>query len=73
MVLTFIGIFLIAITQIFQIFKDRYAFNELVIIISWVFIWKSVELFFFERIKLLHKIVNFAKIYYSDKKIKVII
>jgi hypothetical protein len=61
-----IGIFLIAITQFYQIIERRYALNEFIIVMSWVFMWKAVEIIFFERIKLIKEKVILLKICYSE-------
>ena len=51
-------------------FTDRYAFNELFVVVSWVFIWRFVEMFFFERIKLRHQHSDLLKIYLAEYRIK---
>jgi len=39
----------LTIQQIFSQFIARYALKELFLVMAWVFIWKAVELIFFER------------------------
>jgi hypothetical protein len=65
-ILAFIGMILIGITQIFQIFERRYSVNEFIIVMSWVFMWKAVETFFFERVKLIKEKAILLKIYFSE-------
>jgi hypothetical protein len=69
-ILILIGMFLIGITQIFKIIERRYSFNEFVIVMSWVFMWKAVELIFFERIKLIKEKAILLKIFYSEVTIE---
>ena len=38
--------------QIFAQFITRYALKEFFLVMAWVFMWKAVELFFFERNKI---------------------
>ncbi|AEF85768.1 hypothetical protein TREPR_3686 [Treponema primitia ZAS-2] len=65
-ILILIGMVLIGITQIFQIMERRYSLNEFVIVMSWVFMWKAVELIFFERVKLMKEKAILLKIFYSE-------
>ena len=65
-VLAWIGMMLIGITQIFQIFERRYSINEFIIVMSWVFMWKAVDLIFFERVKLMKEKGTLLKIYCSE-------
>ena len=39
----------LTIQQVFSQFVARYALRELFLVMAWVFIWKAVELIFFER------------------------
>jgi hypothetical protein len=64
-ILALLGMILIGATQVFQTLEKRYAFNELIIVMSWVFMWKAVELFFFERVSLIKEKAILMKIYYS--------
>jgi hypothetical protein len=66
LILIIIGMILIGITQVFQFFEKRYSFNELIIVMSWVFMWKAIELIFFERFKLMKEKRILIKIYYSE-------
>ena len=65
-VLACIGMLCIAFTQVFQFLARRYSFNEFVIVISWVFMWKAVELFFFERAVLMKEKRILMKLLYSE-------
>ena len=65
-ILAIIGIILIGTTQIFQIFEKRYSLNEFIMVMSWVFMWKAVEIFFFERVKLVKELRVLFKIYLSE-------
>jgi hypothetical protein len=65
-ILILIGMILISITQIFQILERRYSLHEFVIVMSWVFMWKAVELIFFERVKLIKEKAILLKIFYSE-------
>ena len=65
-VLALIGMMLIGITHIFQIFEKRYSLNEFIIVMSWVFMWKAVDLMFFEKAELMKEKGILLKIYYSD-------
>jgi hypothetical protein len=69
-ILTIIGMILIGITQILPIMEKRYSINEFIIVMSWVFMWKAVELIFFERIKLIAEIKILVKILYSEIKME---
>jgi hypothetical protein len=66
LILILIGMILIGITQIFQIMERRYSLNEFVIVMSWVFMWKAVELIFFERTKLIKEKAILLKVFYSE-------
>jgi hypothetical protein len=65
-ILAFIGMILIGSTQIFQIFERRYSVNEFIIVMSWVFMWKAVEILFFERVKLIKEKAILLRIYFSE-------
>jgi hypothetical protein len=65
-IFTIIGVFLIAITQFYNIIEKGYAFNEFIIVMSWVFMWKAVEIIFFELVKLIKEKAILLKIYYSE-------
>ena len=64
-VLAVFGMLLIAFTQVFQFLASRYSFKELIIVMSWVFMWKAVELFFFERVAILKEKRILLKLYYA--------
>ena len=66
LVLTIIGMVLIGITHIFRFFEDMYSLNEFVIVMSWVFMWKATELFFFDRAKKTREKIELLKIYHSE-------
>ncbi len=65
-ILAAIGMLLIGITQVFQISERRYSLNEFIIVMSWVFMWKAVELWFFKRADLMRKRGVLAKIFFSE-------
>jgi len=65
-ILIWIGMILISITQIFQFVERRYSLNELIIVMSWVFMWKAIDLIFFEKRELLKEKRNLLKIYFSE-------
>ena len=52
-ILAWIGMMLIGITHIFHFFEQGYPLNEFIIVMSWVFMWKAVDLMFFERAELM--------------------
>jgi sRNA-binding carbon storage regulator CsrA len=64
-ILIFIGMALVGVTQIFQVFENRYSFNEFIIVMGWVFMWKAIELLIFDRFKLIKEKAILMKIYYS--------
>ena len=43
------GVIPLSITQIFSTLTTRYALSELFLVMTWVFMWKAVELIFFNR------------------------
>jgi hypothetical protein len=65
-ILIFIGMILVGITQMFQFFEKRYSFNEFIVVMGWVFMWKAIELLFFERFKLIKEKRILMKIYFSE-------
>jgi hypothetical protein len=65
-ILIFIGMALVGVTQIFQVFENRYSFNEFIIVMGWVFMWKAIELLIFDRFKLIKEKAILMKIYYSE-------
>jgi hypothetical protein len=62
----FVGMALIGSTQIFTIASRRYSLNEFIIVMSWVFMWKAVELIFFERGKLIKEKAVLLKIFFAE-------
>jgi len=65
-VLAFFGMLLIGLTQIFHFLDQRISFHEFIIVMSWVFMWKAVELWFFERTKLIKENRTLMKIHYAE-------
>ena len=65
-ILAWVGMMLIGITQIFQFIEKRYSLNQFIIVMSWVFMWKAVDLIFFERAEIIKEKGILLKIYYSD-------
>jgi len=60
------GMMLIGLTQIFHILEKRFSLHEFIIVMSWVFMWKAVDLMFFERAELMKEKGILAKIYFSE-------
>ena len=60
------GMLLIALTQLSHFLISKYSLNEFIIVMSWVFMWKAVELFSFKRVEILRAKTNLAKIFYSE-------
>jgi hypothetical protein len=52
-VLALVGMFLIGSTQVSQNLNRHISLHEFIIVISWVFMWKAIEIFFFEKMKLI--------------------
>jgi hypothetical protein len=67
--LILIGLISIALTQFSQFLENTFSFKELVIVMSWVFMWKAIELLFFERRKLVKEKLKLLKMYYCEYKI----
>ena len=65
-ILTFIGMILIVAIHIFHFFESLYFLNEFIIVMSWVFMWKATELFFFKRAKRVREAIILMKIYFSE-------
>ena len=59
----FIGILLIGITQFIH---KTHSFNELIVVMSWVFMWKAIDFMFFEKSKLRRELFILKKIYFSS-------
>ena len=66
LLLALLGMSFIGITQIFQFIERRYSINEFVIVMSWVFLWKAVDLMFFERAELIKEKGLLLKILFSE-------
>ena len=60
------GIISLAIQQIFSGLLIRYALKELLLVMAWVFMWKAVELIFFERMQIAGEIKTLKRILKSD-------
>ena len=69
-ILALIGMLLIGITQLPKFEAKYFSFKEFVIVMSWVFMWKAVDLIFFEKAGLLKKRGTLMKIYFSEIKIE---
>ena len=65
-ILAFIGMMLIGITHILRILEKRYSINEFIIVMSWVFMWKAVDLMVFDKTGILKEKGVLMKIYYSE-------
>jgi len=68
--LALVGIGILAFINRVPFVNTQFAFNELFVVISWVFIWHFVELFFFERVKVRLKHERLIQIYLADYIIK---
>ena len=62
----FIGMFLIGVTQFLEVTERRFPLKEFIVVMSWVFMWKAVELIFFDKMKLRRKKRILLKIYHSE-------
>jgi hypothetical protein len=65
-ILAFIGMFLIGISQVMQIMGRRHSLTEFIVVMSWVFMWKAVEIFFFDKMKIIKKRTNLTRIYNAE-------
>ena len=65
-VLALIGMLLIGMTQISNFVSKQFSLNEFIIVMSWVFMWKAVDLMFFEKTRILKKKRTLMKIYFSQ-------
>ena len=70
LLLALAGIGILAFINKFPYINDIYAFNELFVVISWVFIWRFVEMFFFERTKLQFRRMKLFQIFFAEYRIK---
>jgi hypothetical protein len=68
-----IGLILIGLTEYSKIIVNTVLHKELVIVMSWVFMWKAIELVYFKRIKLKKEKLKLLKMCYCEYKIKKII
>jgi len=64
-IFSIVGMLLIGVTQIFQLIEKRYSLNEFIIVMSWVSMWKAVDLIFFERADLMKEKTKLLKIYFA--------
>ncbi|MDR0475683.1 MAG: hypothetical protein LBH43_18685, partial [Treponema sp.] len=64
------GIAILGLIDRLPYFYSRYAFNELFVVISWVFIWRFVDMFFFEGKKNRLKMRRLFKIFFAEYRIK---
>ena len=60
------GMIIIGLTQIIPFIEKRYSLNELLIVMSWVFMWTAIDLIFFKRIELLREKKKYIKMYFSE-------
>ena len=65
-----LGMLFIGVTQVLQFIEKRYSLNEFVIVMSWVFMWKAVDLMFFERAELMKEKGILLKIFFSEINIQ---
>ena len=66
LVFAWVGMLFIGITHVLQFIEKRYSLNEFVIVMSWVFMWKAVDLMFFERTELIKEKGILLKIFFSE-------
>lgn len=72
LVLALAGIGILAFIDRIPFFRGLYAFNELFVVISWVFLWNFVDLFFFQGFGLRVRRMKLLQIYFAEYKIKAI-
>jgi len=65
-----VGIVILVLINLITYFTEHPAFRELFVVVSWVFIWRFVELFFFERIKLRFRRMKLLQIHMAEYRIK---
>jgi hypothetical protein len=65
-----VGIAILGLINRIPFFDGKYAFNELFVVISWVFLWNFVESFFFERIRFQLRRIRLLKIHLAEYRIK---
>ena len=65
-VLALIGMLLIGITQISEFLTKEFPVREFIIVMSWVFMWKAVDIIFFEKTGILKSKRVLMKIYFSE-------
>lgn len=67
---------LVSVSFTHMVFKSTFALHELFIVIGWVFIWRAIEIIFFDRLELasikagLLKIHNAEYVLSGEKKFK---
>jgi len=49
-----------------QFINKTYSLNELIVVMSWVFMWKAIDFIFFEKSKLRKEIFILKKIYFAN-------
>jgi hypothetical protein len=69
-ILALVGIGILGLIDRIPYLINRYAFNELFVVISWVFIWRFVDMFFFERKKIRQRMMRMVKIFFFFFRIK---
>ncbi|MCL2880132.1 MAG: hypothetical protein FWF29_07800 [Treponema sp.] len=70
LLLALAGIGILAFIGKFPSLNHLYAFNELFVVVSWVFIWRFVEMFFFDRTKLRFRRMKLLQIFSAEYRIK---
>jgi hypothetical protein len=68
-----IGLILIGIAEYSKFIVNTVLHKELVIVMSWVFMWKAIELIYFERRKLKKEKFKLLKMCFCEYKIKKVI
>jgi hypothetical protein len=60
------GIVTLALLHLLPSIINKYALHEFFVIISWVFIWRSVELFFFRRSEIKLTTIKLIQLYIAE-------
>ena len=68
--LALVGIGILGLIDRVPYFSGSYAFNELFVVISWVFIWHFVEMFFFKRVRVRLSRMRMIRILFAEYRIK---
>jgi hypothetical protein len=61
-ILVFAGIFPLALQQILSVTAPRFVLKEFLLVMAWVFMWKAIELLFFERPQYIKRKIRLRKL-----------